>query len=328
MNSLKGKTVLVTGAAGFIGSYVCLRLLQQQSHVIGVDNLNDSYDASLKHGRLAQIESPNFSFIHLDVTHQAAMASLFNQHQFDVVVHLAAEAGQQHDEGNGEHVFNHNVQGFSVVLENCREHAVKQILYASSAAVYGDNDDLPVTEASNTDKPLSLYAASKKANEVLAHSYASLYDMRITGLRFFTVYGPWGRPDMALYKFARRILAGQPLNIHNQGQHSRDLIYIDDLLDAIELVLTTKINSAAAEPHQIYNLGHETAVDLTTMVKALEQQLGQRTEHNMLPRQAGEIQYNQADASLFQETYGWQARVGFDEGLKKFVDWYKSYHSV
>jgi len=328
MTILGRKTTLVTGAAGFIGSFVCQRLLQQNQYVIGIDNLNDSYDVQLKQDRLARLVSPKFTFIKQDIANQSAISSLFNQFSVDKVVHLAAEAGQGNGDGQTERFISSNVVGFNNIIAHCRVHQIKHLLYASTAAVYGDNADFPVTEQSNSDQPLSLYAATKKANEVMAHSYASMYALPVTGLRFFTVYGPWGRPDMALYKFADRIMAGLGLNIHNNGNHTRDLIYIDDLVDAILAALEKPPSADHQVPHKIYNIGNQTAIGLLEMVESLEQQLDRKTTHKLLPRQVGEIKDNQADTTLFFQQFGFKPQVDFKQGLKKFVAWYRQYHSV
>lgn len=320
---------LVTGAAGFIGSHVCQRLLAQNCAVIGLDNLNHSYAIQLKKDRLDQLKSPDFRFIKLDMADSSAMESLFTNYQIDQVIHLAAESGLQTNTQLTEQAacMNYNnIIAFSHLLDNCRKHNVRHVVYASTAAVYGDNADFPVTEQSNSDQPLSLYAASKKANEVLAHSYAHQFDLPLTGLRFFTVYGPWGRPDMVLYLFTQQILAGLPLNIHNNGDHSRDFIYIDDLVEAVLIALQNPPQNQT--PHQIYNLGSQKALGLMEMVQTLEQQLGQTTAHQFLPRQKQEIQNNQADASLFNQQFGFEAQTDFVSGVKRFVAWYRDYHSV
>ncbi|MGJ8662411.1 MAG: SDR family NAD(P)-dependent oxidoreductase [Marinicella sp.] len=315
-------TILVTGAAGFIGSHVCRKLIDQKEHVIGVDNLNSYYAVQLKKDRLKLLESPEFTFVQQDITDVAAMVDLFEHSKPKKVVHLAAEAGVQHGSEQPELFINSNVVGFNNILENCRKFAIEHLIYASSASVYGDNVDFPLTEKSNSDQPLTLYAATKKANEVLAHSYAHLYQLNITGLRFFTVYGPWGRPDMALYKFTDCIENNHPINIHNHGNHTRDLIYIDDLVDALMAIL----NQPATAGHQIYNLGSQQAIGLMDMVKTLEHELGHSTPHVLLPRQAGEIEDNRADASAFINQYGVKPQVELNEGISRFVKWYRDYN--
>ncbi len=320
-------SILVTGAAGFIGSQVCRQLLALNHAVIGVDNFNPDYDVQLKHDRLALLPADRFSFATADVTDIVAMAEIFERENIEQVIHLAAVAGLQNSSAQAQTIMHNNVMGFSHIIEQCRLHQVQHLVYASTAAVYGDNTDFPVTEQSSSDQPISLYAASKKANEVLAHSYAHLYQLPATGLRFFTVYGPWGRPDMALYKFTEKLEKGQAIDIHNHGQHSRDMIYIDDLVAAILKVIdcppsTNKLGT----PHQIYNLGGQQAIALMDVVETLEQTLGKTTEHVLLPLQAGEIKHNQADASAFQIQFDWQPAVSFQQGVKNFIAWYRQYH--
>lgn len=319
-------TVLVTGAAGFIGSFVCQRLLQTGHQVVGVDNLNNYYDVSLKQKRLELLNRLNFHFIKQDIVNGEALAETFSQYPFETVIHLAAEAGVTYGADHPELFMNTNVVGFGHVLENCRRQKIRHLIYASTAAVYGDNKDFQVTENSASDQPLTMYAATKKANEVLAHCYAEQFDLRVTGLRFFTVYGPWARPDMALYKFARQIVEQQPIHLHNHGNHTRDLIYIDDLVDAIEAVIAQPEAQQARLKHRIYNLGHEKAVGLQQMVSELESCLGQQTEHIGLQLQRGEVKDNKADATAFYRDYGIKPKVGFHEGVAKFVQWYREYH--
>jgi len=307
-------TFLVTGAAGFIGSYISQRLIEQNHRVIGVDNLNSYYDVSLKKDRLKHLNSPFFSFVQQDITDSKAMADVFGQGGIKKVVHLAAEAGIKQGSNQPELFINSNVAGFNNVLENCRKHKIEHLVYASTAAVYGDSSDFPLSEKSNSDRPLTLYAATKKANEVLAHSYAHLYDLNITGLRFFTVYGPWGRPDMVIFKFTDHIMNNRPIEIHNHGDHTRDLVYIDDLIDALNAVLTEPINTSQATSHQIYNLGNQYAVPLMDIVRTLEQKLGQSTARIL------------ADASAFYEQYGIKPQVQLEEGIDRFVKWYIDYY--
>ncbi len=319
-------TFLVTGAAGFIGSYISQRLIEQNYRVIGVDNLNSYYDVQLKKDRLKYLKSSLFSFVQQDITDTKAMADIFSQGSIKKVVHLAAEAGVQHGSDQPELFINSNVVGFNNILENCRKHKIEHLVYASTAAVYGDNSDFPLSEKSNSDRPLTLYAATKKSNEVLAHSYAHLYRLTITGLRFFTVYGPWGRPDMALFKFVDKIINNSPIEIHNYGNHTRDLIYIDDLVDALLAILTKPTDTSQTMGHQIYNLGNQKAIQLMEMVHILEQKLGQSTAHVLLPLQSGEIKDNLADTTAFIERYGVKPQVQFEDGVDRFVKWYRDYY--
>ncbi|MEZ5471571.1 MAG: NAD-dependent epimerase/dehydratase family protein [Marinicella sp.] len=319
-------TILVTGAAGFIGSFVCEKLLGTEQTVIGIDNLNNSYDVNLKRARLHRLDHPKFQFFKQDITESGGLAEIFKQNHIASVIHLAAEAGVTQGEEKPEQFINSNIVGFGHVLENCRHHSIKHLIYASTAAVYGDNEDFPVTENSNSDHPLTLYGATKKANEVLANSYAEQFAMRITGLRFFSVYGPWARPDMALCKFTRQIMQNEPIKLHNKGNHTRDMIYIDDLVDAITVVWSEADVQATEKKHQIYNIGNQQAIGLKQMVQVLEQQLGKHTEHHLVPLQKGEIIDNQADASKFYRRFGIMPKVAFEQGVEKFLQWYREYH--
>lgn len=270
----------------------------------------------------------DFQFLKQDITNRSGFAEIFSQNNISKVIHLAAEAGVKQGEKNPEQFINCNIVGFGHVLENCRQHQIKHLIYASTAAVYGDNTDFPVTESSNSDQPLTLYGATKKANEVLAHCYAEQFAMQLTGLRFFSVYGPWARPDMALYKFTRQILKGEPIQLHNHGNHTRDMIYIDDLVDAIEAVWSAKQPVSPEKNHQIFNLGHEHAIGLKQMVKTLEQKLGKQSQHQLIPLQKGEIIDNQADGSRFYRQFGIKPQVSFEAGVEHFLNWYREFHQT
>ena len=322
-------TTLVTGAAGFIGHFVCLQLLQQGEQVVGLDNLCNPSEQRLKADRLARLKHPSLTFVQQDITDGPKLQQLFAEGDFDHVIHLAAEAGVQQGADNPQAFVNSNVVGFNHLLECCRQHPPQQLIYASTAAVYGDTDTLPTPEIADSSRPLTLYAATKKTNEVMAHSYAHLYGLTVTGLRFFTVYGPWGRPDMALSLFAERITTGQAIELHNHGKHTRDMIYIDDLVRALLAVWRQPPkHQPDSTPHQLFNLGHEHPNTLQDMVDALQRLLGQSTELRGVDRQPGVVLDNHADASLFGQHYGFKPDTPFAVGLAHFVDWYRDYHRL
>ena len=314
--------ILVTGVAGFIGAALSLSLLERGDEVIGVDNLNDYYDVSLKHARLARLTPfENFKFVQLNIADRDAMEELFATEQFERVVNLAAQAGVRYSITNPHVYAESNLIGFLNVLEGCRHNQV-DLIYASSSSVYGANTKLPFSTDDKVDNPVSLYAATKKSNELMAHSYSHLYDFSTTGLRFFTVYGEWGRPDMSPFIFARQILAGKPIDLFNYGKHSRDFTYIDDIVEGILRV----IDKPAKSRYQIYNIGNSQPEQLLTFVETLEKHLGKMAIKNLLPMQAGDVQDTYADVSDLMRDFDYLPKTSLDVGIEKFVKWYKTFY--
>ena len=328
---------MITGAAGFIGSTLAKRLLARGDKVTGVDNLNDYYEVSLKEARLARLtSSSHFSFIKADIADRDVISALFAGNAFDSVVNLAAQAGVRYSIENPAAYIDANLVGFGNILEGCRQGGIGHLVYASSSSVYGSNTKLPFSEKDNVDHPISLYAASKKANELMAHAYAHLYGLPTTGLRFFTVYGPWGRPDMALFKFTKGILEGQPIPVYNRGQMVRDFTYIDDIVEGVIHVLdqppgkgegVSEPDRSASAPWRIYNIGNSSRVQLMDYIQALEKVLGLKATLELLPMQDGDVPATQADVSALESDFGYRPQVGVEEGIKQFVKWYRSYYS-
>jgi UDP-glucuronate 4-epimerase len=328
---------MITGAAGFIGSTLAKRLLERGDTVTGVDNLNDYYDVSLKEARLARLtSSSHFSFIKADIADRDVMSALFAGNAFDSVVNLAAQAGVRYSIENPAAYIDANLVGFGNILEGCRQGGIGHLVYASSSSVYGSNTKLPFSEKDNVDHPISLYAASKKANELMAHAYAHLYGLPTTGLRFFTVYGPWGRPDMALFKFTKGILEGQPIPVYNRGQMVRDFTYIDDIVEGVIHVLdqppgkgegVNEPDRSASAPWRIYNIGNSARVQLMDYIRALEKALGRKATLELLPMQDGDVPATEADVSALESDFGYRPQVGVEEGIKRFVEWYRCYYS-
>lgn len=332
---------LITGAAGFIGYHLSNRLLADGHEVIGLDNLNDYYDVRLKEARLARLRShPLFRFVKLDLADRVGMESLFSEHRFTRVVNLAAQAGVRYSLVNPHAYVDSNITGFLNVLEGCRHTGVEHLVFASSSSVYGANTRLPFSSRDNVDHPVSLYAASKKANELMAHSYAHLYKLPCTGLRFFTVYGPWGRPDMALFTFTRAILEGRPIDLFNYGQHRRDFTYVDDIVEGIARIVSrpaepnTNWNGDApdpatsAAPYRLYNIGHNEPVELLYMVELLEAALGRKAEKRLLPLQPGDVVDTFADVDDLMESVGYRPTTSIEDGVARFVEWYRGYYGV
>ncbi|KKZ16121.1 protein CapI [Serratia marcescens] len=332
---------LVTGAAGFIGYHVAERLLAAGHQVVGIDNLNDYYDVGLKTARLDMLaDKPGFRFIKLDLADREGMAALFAEHQFQRVIHLGAQAGVRYSLVNPLAYADANLIGHLNVLEGCRHNKVEHLLYASSSSVYGLNRKLPFATEDSVDHPVSLYAATKKANELMSHSYSHLYGLPTTGLRFFTVYGPWGRPDMALFKFTKAILAGESIDVYNHGEMHRDFTYIDDIAEAIvrlQAVIpqadpswTVEQGSPAASsaPYHVYNIGNSAPVKLMEYISALEQALGGTARKNMLPMQPGDVMDTSADTEELYRDIGFKPETSVEEGVKRFVDWYKAFYQV
>lgn len=317
--------ILVTGAAGFIGADLCQKLLAKKHSVVGVDNLNDYYEVQLKRDRLSRLDGlEEFSFIESDIADRTAMVELFAQYKFDRVVHLAAQAGVRYSIENPHSYIESNLTGFANILEGCRHNGKPELIYASSSSVYGTNKNFPFCETDRVDNPVSLYAATKKANELMAHSYSSLYDMSTIGLRFFTVYGPWGRPDMAPMRFAQRMLNGEPIPVYNHGKMIRDFTYIDDINEGV-----LRITEAAQLPaYKIYNIGRGEPVALMDFIKALETHLGVPADINLLPMQDGDVPRTMADTSALKQDFAYQPSVSIDAGVKQFADWYRGYYSV
>ncbi len=332
--------VLVTGAAGFIGFHLSRRLLNDGYEVVGIDNINDYYDPSLKEARIEQIADDNFTFIKLDLADLDGVKKLFAEHKFNKVVNLAAQAGVRYSLENPYAYVNSNLVGFVNILEGCRHQKVEHLVYASSSSVYGANTVIPFKEEHNVDHPVSLYAASKKANELMAHTYSHLYNLPTTGLRFFTVYGPWGRPDMALFKFTKAILNGDPIDVYNHGDMQRDFTYIDDIVEGVVRTLerTPKGDknwsgehpdpASSYAPYRVYNIGNNNPVKLMDMIALLEEELGQTAQKNMLPIQPGDVYITYADASNLMADTGFAPSTPLKEGIKRFVDWYVEYFKV
>jgi UDP-glucuronate 4-epimerase len=333
--------VLVTGAAGFIGSALAHRLLDRGDEVVGIDNLNDYYDVRLKQARLERLRKrAEFRFLKLDIIERKPMDELFASGKFDAVMHLAAQAGVRYSIENPAAYIDANVVGFLNVLEGCRHSRVAHLVFASSSSVYGANTRLPFSEHDNVDHPVSLYAATKKANELMAHSYSHLYKLPCTGLRFFTVYGPWGRPDMALFKFTEGILAGRPIPVFNRGEMVRDFTYVNDIVEGIVRVIDQPAAPASSwsgerpdpaasyAPWRIFNIGNNQPVKLMRYVEVLEQCLGRKAIVDLLPMQPGDVRATIADVSDLERAVGFRPRTPVEEGVAKFVSWYKDYYRV
>ena len=333
--------ILITGVAGFIGFHVARRLLDRNDIVTGIDNLNDYYDVSLKVSRLQQLESyPNFNFEKLDLAESARLKELFGRTTPSRVINLAAQAGVRYSIQNAEAYGSSNLVGFLNVLEACRRSDVEHLVYASSSSVYGANTRMPFSVRDNVDHPVSLYAATKKANELMAHSYSHLYRLPVTGLRFFTVYGPWGRPDMAYFSFTRAIVEGRPIDVFNGGKMLRDFTYIDDIVEGVIRIADTipaadpLWNSEAPDPsssnapYRIYNIGNSVPVPLLDFIGLLEDSLGRRAEKRFLPMQAGDVQATYADVKALKDAVGFSPSTPLREGIRHFVEWYKSYYAI
>jgi UDP-glucuronate 4-epimerase len=333
--------VLITGAAGFIGSALSIRLLDRGDEVIGIDNHNDYYDPNLKEARLARhINHKDYTHIRMDIEDGKAVEELFKGRQFEGVVNLAAQAGVRYSIENPLAYINTNMVGFGHILEGCRHNNVGHLVYASSSSVYGSNTKMPFSVHDNVDHPLSLYAASKKANELMAHTYSHLYDLPTTGLRFFTVYGPWGRPDMALFKFTKVMLAGEKIQVFNYGKHRRDFTYIDDIVEGVVRVLDKPAKSnphwsgdtpdpgTSQAPWRVYNIGNNSPVDLLDYIKAIEEALGVKAEKELLPLQPGDVPDTYADVDDLVKEFGYKPSMSVTQGVKNFVDWFKEYHSL
>ena len=322
--------VLVTGAAGFIGYHVCDGLLADGTEVIGVDSLNDYYDPGLKQARLARLAGrPGFRFERVDLADRPAAARLFAASPGAVVIHLAAQAGVRWSIERPEAYVDSNLVGFANVLEGCRRNQVRHLVYASSSSVYGERTDVPFSTDQRTDAPVSFYAATKKANEAMAHAYSHLYRFPATGLRFFTVYGPWGRPDMAYYGFTRAIFAGEPIALFNEGRMLRDFTYIDDIVEGVMRVANTPADSGSPEaPHRILNIGNHQSVPLGEFVATLEGLIGREAVKRLLPMQPGDVPVTCADVEPLRRLTGFAPSTPLADGLRRFVDWYRAYHGV
>jgi UDP-glucuronate 4-epimerase len=330
--------ILITGAAGFIGSALAWRLLERGERVTGVDNLNDYYDVRLKEARLARMPRKGFEFVRADIADREAMAKLFAAQRFDAVVHLAAQAGVRHSIEQPLAYVDANLVGFAHILEGCRHSQVGHLVFASSSSVYGSNGRLPFSEHDSVDHPISLYAATKKANELMAHSYAHLYRLPCTGLRFFTVYGPWGRPDMALFKFTRGILAGEKLPVFNHGKMVRDFTYVDDIVEGVTRVVDRpaapdpKWNAqqpdaaSSSAPWRIYNIGNHQRVELMHYIRTLESCLGRKALLDLQPMQAGDVAASEADTAELHAATGFKPATPVEVGIRRFVEWYREYY--
>ncbi|HED1541286.1 NAD-dependent epimerase [Kluyvera cryocrescens] len=331
---------LVTGAAGFIGFHVSQRLLAAGHQVVGIDNLNDYYDISLKQARLDQLSSADFHFVKMDLADTSAMAALFAEHKFDRVIHLAAQAGVRYSLENPHAYAQANLVGHLNVLEGCRHNKVQHLLYASSSSVYGLNRKMPFSTDDSVDHPVSLYAATKKANELMSHTYSHLYGLPTTGLRFFTVYGPWGRPDMALFKFTKAILDGKSIDVYNYGKMKRDFTYIDDIVEAIirlqdvipeansDWTVETGSPATSSAPYRVYNIGNSSPVELMDYITALEEAIGVKAEKNMMPMQPGDVLETSAETQPLYDLVGFRPQTSVKDGVKNFVDWYRTFYNV
>jgi len=335
------RTVMVTGVAGFIGYHLAERLLARGDRVVGVDNVNDYYDVALKEARLERLRRhPGFEFHRVDIADEPALTALFAASRPRVVVNLAAQAGVRYSLTNPQAYVSSNLVGFANVLEGCRHHGVEHLVYASSSSVYGANTKVPFSVHDNVDHPLSLYAASKKANELMAHTYAHLYRLPCTGLRFFTVYGPWGRPDMALFLFTKAILEGRPIEVFNHGRMSRDFTYVDDVIEGVVRVIDGPPEpdpawsgddpdpGSSSAPYRVYNIGNSEPVELPHMIATLEAALGRRAEKVYLPMQPGDVPATFADTSDLERDFGFKPSTPIEEGVRHFVSWYQEFYGV
>jgi UDP-glucuronate 4-epimerase len=333
--------ILLTGAAGFIGMTTCLRLLARGDEVVGLDNLNNYYEVSLKENRLKRLTSrPNFRFVKLDVADRMGMEHLFASEKFDRVIHLAAQAGVRYSLENPHAYIESNIVGFTNILEGCRHHKVQHLAYASSSSVYGGNTDMPFSEHQSVDHPVSLYAATKKANELMAHTYSHLYGLPTTGLRFFTVYGPWGRPDMALFLFTKAILEGQPIKVFNHGNMLRDFTFVDDIVEGVIRVIdrTAEPNpnyssktpdpATSNAPYRVFNIGNHNPVKLMDFITAIEDALGMKAEKILMPLQDGDVPQTYADVDALKDWVGFVPATSIQTGIGRFVAWYRDYYKV
>jgi len=333
--------ILVTGAAGFIGMHTSLRLLARGDEVVGLDNLNDYYDPTLKEARLARLQPQSgFRFVKLDVAARTGMEALFAAERFDRVIHLAAQAGVRYSLQNPHAYIDSNLVGFMNVLEGCRHAKVQHLVYASSSSVYGGNTRMPFSEADSVDHPVSIYAATKKANELMAHTYSHLYGLPTTGLRFFTVYGPWGRPDMALFLFTKAILEGRPIDVFNHGRMRRDFTYVDDIVEGVIRTLDRVAEpdpafdpmqpnpGTGSAPYRVFNIGNHDPVELMEFVAAIEDALGATAQKNFLPLQDGDVPATYADVQALQDWVGFSPATSIETGIGRFVEWYRSYYRV
>lgn len=333
--------IMVTGTAGFIGNHLALRLLERGDEVIGIDNLNDYYDVNLKLSRLARIKDhPGFTDVRLDIADRAGMEAVFKKYQPQKVVNLAAQAGVRYSIQNPHAYIDSNIVGFINILEGCRHNNVEHLVYASSSSVYGANESMPFSVHDNVDHPLSLYAASKKANELMAHTYSNLYQLPTTGLRFFTVYGPWGRPDMALFLFTKAIMAGEKIDVFNYGKHRRDFTYIDDIVEGVIRTLDHNAEpnpewsgakpdpGTSKGPWRIYNIGNQSPVELLSYIDTLERFLGKTVEKNLLPLQPGDVPDTYADVEALVTDVGYKPNTTIEQGIERFVAWYREYYQV
>lgn len=336
--------ILVTGAAGFIGYHVTLQLLARGDEVVGLDNMNNYYDVSLKESRLNNIKNSKnanaFTFLQADISDRIAIEEIFKKQKFNKVINLAAQAGVRYSLENPHAYIESNIIGFTNVLEGCRHNNVEHLVYASSSSVYGANESMPFSVHDNVDHPLSLYAATKKANELMAHTYSNLYELPTTGLRFFTVYGPWGRPDMALFLFTRAILDGKPIDVFNYGKHRRDFTFIDDIVEGVIRTMdhTAEVNESwqasnpdpatSKAPYRLYNIGSNNPIELMRYIEILEENLGKVAKKNLLPLQPGDVPATFADVDALIADVGYKPATPVEEGIEKFVNWYKDYYKV
>lgn len=334
-------SVLVTGAAGFIGFHLSRRLLKEGYKIVGIDSLNNYYDVSLKEARLAMIkEDPNFTFVQINISDQSAVQNVFESHSFKYVVNLAAQAGVRYSLENPHAYIEANIIGFTNILEGCRHHGVEHLLFASSSSVYGANTMMPFSVQQNVDHPVSLYAASKKSNELMAHSYASNFGLSVSGLRFFTVYGPWGRPDMALFLFTKAILNGEAIDVFNNGKMQRDFTYIDDIVEGVYRLMINPSKSdpdwnsdqpdpsTSFAPYRLYNIGGTSPVKLMEFIEAIEQSIGTNAKINYKPLQLGDVVATFADVSSLEAVTGFKPQTPLKQGIQNFVDWYRSFYKV
>ena len=323
---MKQQNILITGSAGFIGYHLAKSLLKKGNIVTGIDNLNDYYDVQLKHNRLEQLkEFNNFQFVQADIADENKVNMLFTKNKFDIVLNLAAQAGVRYSIENPRSYVNSNIVGFFNILEACRHRPVKHLVFASTSSVYGNQHKTPFAVSDNVDRPISLYAATKKADELMAFTYAHLYKIPVTGLRFFTVYGPWGRPDMAYFSFTNKIYADESIKIFNNGDMLRDFTYIDDIVHGIELVIDKA--PKGEDPYKIYNIGNNKPERLMYFIETLEKAIGKKAKKEFLPMQPGDVYQTYADISELEKDFGFKPETSIEDGLKKFADWYKEYYA-